>query len=460
MAQAPGLPRPLLMPTPISSSATQPRLRRTLGLWDLVFCGIILVQPTAPMPNFGIIGQEAKGHIATAILIAMVAMLFTAVSYGRMARAYPSAGSVFTYVGCEMHPTLGFFAGWGYMLSLLVGTLIGTIWCSKAADNIWPTIPYAAWVVFFAALFTLLNLRGIRASARTNEGLVVVMSVVIFWFFVAAIRYVFHHGAEWSQPFYDPSTFSMSALSKGTSLAVLTFIGFDGIATLSEEAENPRRNILLATVFTCLLTGILGTAQVYLGQLVWPDYHTYPDADTAFVHVAGRAGGSALFHAINLTILVASIGSAMGAQLAGARLLYGMGRDAVIPKAFFGAIQPQRRIPQNSVLFIGAIALAGGFLMNYQLAAELLNFGALFGFMGVNAAAFVRYFLRGTEKNLATFLPPVLGFIVCFLLWINVGRTALIAGGIWLLAGLLFSAVKTNGFRIPMLLSEAPSEVE
>jgi len=412
------------------------------------------------MPNFGIIGQDAKGHVVTVILLAMVAMLFTAVSYGRMARAYPSAGSVFTYVGCEMHPTLGFLAGWGYMLSLLLGTLVNTIWCSKAAGNVWPAIPYAGWVLFFAALFTLLNLRGIRASARTNEGLVVVMSVVIFWFFVAAVRYVLHHGAAWSQPFYDPSTFSISALSKGTSLAVLTFIGFDGIATLSEEAENPRRNILLATVFTCLLTGILATAQVYLGQLVWPDFRTYPDADTAFVHVAGRAGGRALYHAINLTILIASIGSGMGAQLAGARLLYGMGRDAVIPKAFFGAVQPQRRIPQNSVLFIGAVALAGAFLMNYQLGAELLNFGALFGFMGVNAAAFVHYFLRGTEKNLANFLPPVLGFVVCFLLWINVGRTALIAGGIWLLAGLLFSAVKTSGFRTPMVLSEAPSEVE
>ena len=157
---------------------------------------------------------------------------------------------------------------------------------------------------------------------------------------------------------------------------------------------------------------------------------------------------------------MASIGSAMGAQLAGARLLYGMGRDGVIPKAFFGAIQPRRRIPQNSVLFIGGIALVCAFLMNYQLAAELLNFGALFGFMGVNAAAFIHYFLRGTEKTLANFLPPALGFVVCFLLWINVGRTALIAGGIWLLAGLLFSAVKTNGFRTAMILSEAPSEVE
>jgi amino acid transporter len=314
--------------------------------------------------------------------------------------------------------------------------------------------------VFFTALFTALNLRGIRASARTNEFLVVAMSAVICWFFVAAIRYVAGHGAAWSQPFYDPARFSISAISKGTSLAVLTYIGFDGIATLSEEAENPRRNILLAIVFTCLLTGVLATAQVYLGQLVWPDYRTYPDAETAFVHVAGRAGGPSLFHAINLTILVATIGSGMGAQLAGARLLYGMGRDNVIPKAFFGAIEPGRRIPQNSVLFIGAIALAGGFLMNYQLCAELLNFGALFGFMGVNAAAFVRYFLRGEEKSLSNFLPSVLGFVICFLLLINVGRAALIAGCLWLIAGVLFSAVKTNGFRTALVLSEAPVEVE
>jgi len=448
------------MSSPTTSGATQLRLRRTLGLWDLVFCGIILIQPTAPMPNFGIIGQDAKGHIVTTILIAMFAMLFTAVSYGRMARAYPSAGSAFTYVGCEIHPGLGFLTGWGMMLNYMLNSLICTIWCSKAAGNIYPAIPYGGWVLFFAALFTALNLQGIRASARTNEGLVIAMSVVIFAFFAAAVRYVMQNGAAWSQPFYDPSTFSMTALSKGTSLAVLTYIGFDGISTLSEEAENPRRNILLATVFTCLLTGVFSTLQVYLGQLVWPDYRTYPDADTAFVHVAGRAGGPALFQAVNLTILVATLGSGVGAQLSGARMLYGMGRDGVIPQSFFGAIEARRHIPRNNVLFIGGVAVVGAFLMSYQFGAEMLNFGALFGFMGVNAACFVRYFLREKEKSLANFLPPALGFLICLLLWINVGRTALIAGGVWLLAGVLFSAAKTSGFRTALVLSEPPPEVE
>src|SRR6266853_6968343 len=181
--------------TATTSTETGPRLRRTLTLWDLILYGVIVIQPVAPMSVFGVLSARGHGHIVTTILIALVAMLFTAVSYGRMARAYPSAGSAFTYVGREIHPGLGFLTGWGMMLNYMLNPLICTIWCSKAAGNIWPTIPYGGWVLIFAALFTALNLQGIRASARTNEGMVVAMSIVIFAFFVAAIRYVFAHGA-------------------------------------------------------------------------------------------------------------------------------------------------------------------------------------------------------------------------------------------------------------------------
>src|SRR5579885_1793532 len=296
------------MSSPIEvEGGEKPHLRRALGLWDLVFYGIILIQPTAPMPIYGVISQEARGHVVTTILIAMCAMLFTAISYGRMARAYPSAGSAYTYMGREIHSGLGFVTGWS----------------SKAALNILPEIPYAVWAVFFALLFTGLNLRGIRATARTNEVLVAGMSVVLLYYFIAAARYVLHLPAvSYSQPFYDPATFSWGAISTGTSIAVLTYIGFDGISTLSEEVRNPRRNILLATVLTCLITGLLATLEVYAGQLVWPDFHSYPDVDTAISFVAGRAGGALLFQVVNATLLVATIGSGMGSQLADARLLY------------------------------------------------------------------------------------------------------------------------------------------
>ncbi len=442
-----------------SRAAEKTILRRTLGLWDLVFYGIILIQPTAPMPLFGVVSQEARGHVVTTVLIAMCAMLFTAISYGRMARAYPSAGSAYTYVGREIHSGLGFVTGWSVAMDYMLNPVICTIWCSKAAMNIVPEIPYTAWALFFAALFTGLNLRGIRATARTNAVLVGVMCVVIVYFFVEAVRYIFHlPNVAFLRPFYDPASFSWRAVSTGTSIAVLTFIGFDAISTLSEEVRNPRRNILLATVLTCLITGLLATLEVYAGQLVWPDYRAYPDVDTAFVAVAGRAGGAVLFQVVNLTLLVATIGSGMGSQLAAARLLYGMGRDNTIPRGFFGAIEPKRGIPRNNVLFTGGLALAGAFVMSYQLGAELLNFGAFIAFMGVNAAAFVRYFLKATEKKLSNFLPPVLGFLICGYIWLSLRTPAKLAGSIWLLVGIAYCGYKTGGFRRRIEFAELPPE--
>jgi len=441
------------------STGEKPRLRRALGLWDLVFYGIVLIQPTAPMPLFGVVSQEARGHVVTTVLIAMVAMLFTAISYGRMARAYPSAGSAYTYVGREIHSGLGFVTGWSMAMDYMLNPIICTIWCSKAAINIAPEIPYAAWAVFFAVLFTGLNLQGIRASARTNEVLVIAMCVVVAWFFAAALRYLMHvPGMSLTRPFYDPQTFSWRAVSTGTSIAVLTYIGFDGISTLSEEVRDPRRNVLLATVLVCLITGVLATIEVYLGQLIWPDFKTFPDADTAFVSVAGRAGGVVMFQVVNMTLLVANIGSGMGAQLGAARLLYGMGRDNTIPKGFFGAIHAGSGIPRNNVLFVGGLALVGAFLMSYQLGAELVNFGAFIAFMGVNAAAFTRYYLREPEKKLVNFLPPVLGFLICLFIWLNLRTPARIAGGIWLGIGIAYGAYKTSGFRRKIEFSELPPE--
>lgn len=441
-----------------ATTVAKPQLKRALGLWDLVFYGIILIQPTAPLPIFGVISQEARGHVVTTILIGMIAMLFTAMSYGRMARAYPSAGSAYTYVGREINSGLGFVTGWSMAMDYMINPILCTVWCSKAAMNIAPEIPYALWAVFFACLFTGMNLRGIRASARTNEVLVVAMSIVVLIYFISALRYILGMpDPDFARPFYDPQTFSLGAVSTGASIAMLTYIGFDGISTLSEEVKNPRRNILYATVLTCLITGILASIQVYSAQVVWPDYSKYPDVDTAFVHVAGRVGGDTLLHIVNATLLIASIGSGSGAQLGAARLLFGMGRDNTLPSRFFGVVN-HKGVPRNNVLFTGAVALAGAFTMSYQLAAELLNFGAFIAFMGVNAAAFLHYYVRQEKKTLWNLLPPVLGFTICLYIWLSLRTPAKIAGGIWLLTGVAYAAWKTNGFRKAIVFSEPPPE--
>lgn len=446
-----------------TSSPSGPGLKRVLGLSSLVLYGIILIQPTAPMPLFGAAATLAKGHVVTTILIGMFAMLFTAISYGRMANAYPSAGSAYTYVSREIHPSLGYFVGWGMIFDYIMNPIICVIWISKAAMNLIPEIPFAVYAIAFTCLFTAMNLRGIESSSRTNSIIATGLGVVIILFLAAAVRYLFLHppvgAAEWTRPFYDPKTFSLGSVSAGASLAVLTYIGFDGISTLSEEVHNPRRNILLATVLVCIITGILASVQVYFAQLVWPGT-SFPDQDTAFCYIAGKAGGQWLFHTVNLALLVATIGSGAGAHLGAGRLLYGMGRDNAIPGKFFAAINPRTQIPSNNIILIGVIVLGGVFLLTYPLGAQLLNFGALIAFMGVNVSAFVRYFLRSEHKRFTYFIVPLLGFSVCLYLWFSLGIKAKIVGISWLTLGLIYGAYRTNFFKKPLQFAKLESTEE
>jgi len=444
-----------------------PRLRRSLTLWDLILYGVIVIQPVAPMSVFGVLSDRGRGHVVTTILIAMVAMLFTAISYGKMARAYPSAGSAFTYVGQEINPALGYVTGWSMVMDYMLNPMICIIWCSQIARDfargtpVIESLPYWGWAVFFAGCFTALNIQGVKTSARVNTGLAAGMGAVIVLFFLAAAHYIFGHPHNdpgfFTRPFYDPDLWNAKAVLGGTSIAVLTYIGFDGISTLSEEAENPRRNILLATVLTCLVIGILSAVQVYAAQLIWPAREPFPNVDTAFTFVAGRAWAP-LFGILGFTLLVANFGSGMGAQLGAARLLYGMGRSNALPQSFFGVVDAKRHVPRNNVIFVGAVALAGAFLISYGLGAEMLNFGALIAFMGVNLAAFMRYYVREDKKKITNFFPPLAGFLICLLLWLNLSRPAKIVGAIWMGVGIAFGAIKTRGFRGNLIDFELPAE--
>jgi putrescine importer len=443
------------------TKSSQPTLRRTLTLWDLILYGVIVIQPVAPMSAFGVLSNRGHGHVVTAILIAMVAMLFTGISYGRMARAYPSAGSAFTYVAQEINPAVGYVTGWSMVMDYMLNPLICTIWCAEQTHEFAPGIPVWGWKIFFAVVFTLLNIQGIKTSARVNTAMAAGMTAVIIVVFVSAIRYIFGqlHTADpiyFTRPFYDPQTFSYSNLFGCTSVAVLTYIGFDGISTLSEEAENPRKNIMKATVLTCLVIGLLSAAEVYIAQLVWPASIPFPNLDTAYVYAAARTWAP-LFAVVGVTLIVANFGSGLGAQIGAARLLFGMGRSNALPKSFFGAIDPKHRVPRNNVLFVGAIALVGSFLLSYDLGLNMLNFGALIAFMGVNAAAFLRYYWRAQEKKMVNLIPPVIGFIICLLLWTNLSGQAMKLGSIWMAAGIVFGIWKTDWFRKPLSF-EVPAE--
>jgi amino acid transporter len=449
------------METSKAAPSAVPRLRRTLTLWDLIFYGIVLIQPIAPVPLYGVAQKLSDGHFVTIILIALFAMLITAVSYGRMGALYPTAGSAYTYVGKGLNPHLGFLAGWAMILDYLLQPLINTVWISTALhERYLPQIPYIAWAALIAGIMTVLNLAGVKSSSRANKVLLAVMSVVVVFFVVLAIRYLYG-GQGWSglfstQPFYNPQTFNAHKILTATSFAALTYIGFDGVTTLAEDVENPKRNVLLAVVLTCVFAGVCSAVEAYLGARVWPDWHSFPNLETAFMDICSRVGGLVLFNAMGAILIVAAFGSGLTGTLGAARLLFGMGRDGVLPKKFFGYLKPGTSTPTYNILLIGGIAFVGAVLLNYigsayEHAGELLNFGAFLAFMGVNLACFWQFSVRrqsgGELRPLRDALLPLVGFVACLVIWWKLPDLAKTVGGIWFVVGLLYVGYKTNWFR-------------
>jgi putrescine importer len=430
-------------------------LTRVLTLWDLIFYGMVLIQPIAPIPLFGVAQSLSRGHIVDTIILAMFAMMITAFSYGRMASLYPSAGSAYTYVGRGLNPHIGFFAGWAMILDYLLQPILNAIWVSVGIHRLVPTLPFAAAAVLFLGLVVGLNLAGIRATAKANKAILAIMCIVVAMFFVLSIRYLAGTqgwaGIISTKPFYNPKTFSFPVIGSATSLAALTYIGFDGVTTLAEDVVDPKRNVLLATVLVCLFTGLLSSAEVYLAQQVWPDYNTFPNLVTAFWDVCKRVGGMVLFGGMTAVTLVACFGSALTGTLGAGRLLYGMGRDNVLPRKFFGHLSRRNKVPTYNILAIGFVALIATLLLDYAEAAELLNFGAFLAFMGVNLATVRQYYVIGQPAHTRSLLKdgilPSLGFLFCLWIWWGLRMPAKVVGAAWLSVGLVYAAVTTRGFR-------------
>ncbi len=441
------------------------QFRRTLKLSDLIFYGIVLIQPIAPIPLYGVAQKLSDGHFVLIILIAGFAMLITAVSYGRMAALYPTAGSAYTYVGKGLNPHLGFMAGWAMILDYLLQPLINTVWISTALHERSayfhiPQIPFVIWALIIAGIMTALNLAGVKASATANKVLLAVMSVVVVYFIVAAIRFLYG-GQGWEglfsiQPIYDPKTFNAHKILTATSFAALTYVGFDGVTTLAEDVENPKRNVLLAVVLTCVIAGVFSGLEAYLGARVWPNWQSFPNLETAFMDICARAGGLILSWSMALVLIVAAFGSGLTGTLGAARLLFGMGRDNVLPKKFFGKLTPGTSTPTNNILLIGGLSFVGSVMLNYigsayEHAGELMNFGAFLAFMGVNFACFWQFSMRRRQGAPMNFvrdaLVPLVGFLFCGLIWVDLNIIAKTVGGIWFAIGLLYVGYKTNWFR-------------
>ncbi len=430
-------------------------LRRVLTRRDLVLYGLVILTPTAPYPVYGIVQQVSNGHAALAYLVAMIGMLFTAASYGKMSGAFPAAGSTYTYAQRALNEHVGFLAGWAMILDYFLIPLESIIYAALTAHRLLPSVSYGVWAVCFTLALTLINIPGIRVTARAGEVMMAIMTVCAIGFVVLAARYIIMvHGVSAlfdRTVLFRPETFSLRPLMLGAGVAALSYIGFDAISTLAEDTVNPKRDIGFATVLVCILQTVICFITVYLAAIVWPDYHSYPETETVILDIGRRIGGAWMFGSLTFVLLVAGLASALTGQAGASRLLYGMGRDGVLSRRIFAYISPRFSTPTRAVYLMGGLSLVGVLFMHFEIAVELLNFGAFAGFVLVNLSVIRHFFIRLKRRRgselFTNLISPALGAAVCLYLWMSLSEKAKIAGFIWLAIGAGYLAIITRGFR-------------
>jgi amino acid transporter len=422
------------------------QLDRVLTPGDLVVYGMIFMVPIAPFAVFGFVSEGARGMVALAYLIGMIGMLFTALSYGAMSQAFPLAGSVYAYVQRGLHESAGFLAGWLILLDYILVPALLYLFSAVALQPLLPEVPEWAWLVGFISFNAAANLIGVRFTARLYK-ILLALELLTLAAFVICGAIALYRGAGAGRltlaPLYDPRSFSLSTVAGATSIAVLSFLGFDGISTLAEENAGARNAVARATLLSLVLIGALFMLQTWIAADLARGMR-FASADTAFYEIAARAGGAALRLTAILAIVISfGIANAMAAQAAVSRVLFAMARDRKLP-AVLAAVHPRFKTPYISTLLVAAVSLLVGLFFTHRIddLTRVVNFGALSSFALLHLAVAYHHILRQrTRAWLRHLIFPLTGFAVILYVLYGMDRTAKILGGCWIAVGILYYLV-------------------
>jgi len=443
-------------------------LKRSLNVWELTAFGLNYMIPIAPAIIFGLILTTSKGTVAIPYAIAGVAMLFTALSYGAMVQNFPLAGSIYNYVSRGLNVHVGFLAGWVLILDYVLIPTVTSVSASLYIREFFPQVPFWAWLLLFAVAMGLLNIFGVELMAKLGLWLLLMGEIVVFVGFAVWI-YAAHANQLpiiTSTPFHVGS---FSGVMTATSIAVLSYLGFDAITTLSEETKNPRRDVPRAVYLSVIIGSGTMILTGYFGMLLIPDWLKHANntdwVNTTLFQVAKLVPGSwfPIFYTTGFLIAMGVFN--VVATAAGARLLYGMGRDGMIPRSIFGKINKRFQTPHWNIVVIVVLEYIIGMTLGLGRIATLINYGALGGFAALNFGVFWLYYIRktgvapykmgntpnwhpaGIMMHLRYLVAPVLGLLVILWVWTSMDRVTLTVGSSWLAFGIIYEAILTRGWR-------------
>jgi amino acid transporter len=419
------------------------QLRRVLTTKDLIIYGMIFMVPIAPFGVFGFVWAEAKGMVPLAYLVGLMGMFFTALSYAAMSRAFPLAGSVYTYAQRGLHEIAGFFSGWLILLDYILVPALLYLISAVALRPIFPGVPAWIWLVGFISFNGFVNFLGIEFTARINRYMLIMELATLGLFVVLGLTALYGGvgaGALTLQPIYDPQVFSAATVAGATSIAVLSFLGFDGISTLAEESRGNQGAVGRATVLSLALIGALFMLQTWIATDLARGMH-FASSDTAFYEVAQRAGGPPLrLITILATVIASAIANAMAAQAAVSRILFAMARDGKLP-ALLARVHPRYQTPYVSTLAVAVVSLLVGLFFADHLddLSRVVNFGALTGFVLLHLSVITHYFIRSRSGDwLRHVVCPLTGLSIIVYVLYEMDRAAKILGVCWIAMGILY----------------------
>ena len=434
----------------ITERETAPTLKRAMGLGGLTMFGLAYLVPLTIFTTYGIVTEITGGRVALAYVVTLAAMVFTALSYTHMVRAYPVAGSAYTYTQRTFGGHAGFLAGWSVLLDYLFLPMINYLVIGIFLNAEFPSIPVWVWALTALVAVTVLNLVGVNSISRASKVIVAMQAVFVLVFVVLAARHAFAADApSLSLPFTgDGSVPGFGPVLAGAAILCLSFLGFDAVSTMAEEARHPKTDIPRAILLVTLGGGFIFIVLAALSQLAYPAT-TFENVDAAAVEIMNSVGGHLLRAAFIAAYVAGSFGSALTSAASVSRILFAMGREGVLPRVL-GQLSARFLTPMAAVLVVGFLSL-GVLAIDLGTLASLISFGALVAFTAVNLAVIKHYWVdqhqRAGAATLHYLVLPTIGVLLVIWLWTSLSSQAITIGLVWLAIGATYLAVLTSGFR-------------
>ena len=436
-------------------------LRRVLRLKSLIFYGFAYMMPLTIFTSYGIVQQITHGMLALAYVVCTIAMVFTATSYMQMVKVYPMAGSVYSYAQRSINPYVGFLGGWAILMDYLLMPILCYVCAAIYLKTIFPGIPTAVIVIVLILGMSAVSFVGIQMTSIVNNTLVILQCIFVLAFLMFVFDWIYKGNGEGTfisvKAFFNSYEFrqegvGIGALFAGASVLAISFLGFDAVTTVAEETIEPEKMIGRAILIICIGAGSLFVFESYMYQLAWPEgWQVFKDADSAAFELVERVAGGTVGYIFSAAYVIGCIGTALAAQTSATRILFGMGRDGMLPKKFFAYVNKKFQTPTYNISLIAVLCLPAMFI-SLVFIISISNFGALMGFVLVNLSVIGCYFVKkkkrsGVANKIQYLVVPFAGAVICGCVWMSLDAASKILGFIWMTVGIVYLAATTGFFR-------------